>query len=153
MLALMSGDRVSTASNGQVPLDSILESGVRADADIDAMATRGDREAAVLLWNYHDVDEPASASLTTLRIEGIPVNVHRVLVTHYRIDDTHSNAYTAWKAMGSPQHPTTAQYAELKSHDGLQLLTSPEWLDVVNGQLKVSTEMPRQSISLLHLKW
>jgi len=76
-----------------------------------------------------------------------------VLVTHYRIDDTYSNAYTAWKAMGSPQHPTTAQYAELKSKDGLQLLTSPEWLDVVNGQLKVSTEMPRQSISLLHLKW
>ena len=153
MVALMNGNRVSTTSNGQVPLDSILASGVRAEADIDAMATRGDREAAVLLWNYHDVDEPASAAPTTLRIDGIPANVHRVLVTHYRIDDTQSNAYTAWKAMGSPQHPTTAQYAELKSRDGLQLLTSPEWLDVVNGQLKVSTEMPRQSISLLHLKW
>jgi xylan 1,4-beta-xylosidase len=153
MVALMNGNRVNTTSTGQVPLDSILATGVRADADIDAMATRGGREAAVLLWNYHDVDEPASAAQTAITIRGIPVSVYRVLLTHYRIDETHSNAYTAWKAMGSPQHPTTAQYAELKSKDGLQLLTSPTWLDVVNGQLNVNTEMPRQSISLLRLEW
>jgi xylan 1,4-beta-xylosidase len=153
MVALMNGNRVSTSSSGQVPLDEILAKGIHSSADIDAMATKGDREAAVLLWNYHDVDEPAAAAPTTVTIDGLPANVHRVLVTHYRIDDTHSNAYTVWKDMGSPQHPTTQQYAELKSIDGLQLLTSPEWMDVVNGTIKVSTEMPRQSVSLLHVKW
>jgi xylan 1,4-beta-xylosidase len=153
MAALMNGVRVSTSSSGQLPLDDILKNGVRNTADIDAMATKGDREAAVLLWNYHDVDEPAPAAPTTVTISGLPANVHRVLVTHYRIDQTHSNAYTVWKAMGSPQHPTTEQYAELKSKDGLQLLTSPQWVDAVNGAIKVSTEMPRQSVSLLHVSW
>jgi xylan 1,4-beta-xylosidase len=153
MAALMNGNRVSTSSTGQVPLDDILKSGVRNTADIDAMATTGDREAAVLVWNYDDVDEPAPATPTTVTISGLPATVHRALVAHYRIDETHSNAYTVWKAMGSPQQPTTEQYAELKSKDGLQLLTSPQWVDVVNGAIKVSTEMPRQSISLLHVKW
>jgi xylan 1,4-beta-xylosidase len=153
MAALMNGIRVSTSSSGQVPLDDILKSGVRSTADIDAMATKGDREAAVLLWNYHDVDEPALPAPTTVTISGLPANVHRVLVTHYRIDETHSNAYTVWKTMGSPQNPTTEQYAELKSKDGLQLLTSPQWVDADNGAIKINTEMPRQSVSLLHVKW
>jgi xylan 1,4-beta-xylosidase len=44
------------------------------------------------VWNYYDVDQPAAAAPTTVIITGIPANVHRVLVTHYRIDELHSNA-------------------------------------------------------------
>jgi xylan 1,4-beta-xylosidase len=153
MTALMHGNRVSTTSTGQVSLDTILTSGVRAAPDIDALATRDTSEAAVMLWNYHDVDEPAPASPTTVTISGLPANAHRVLITHYRIDDTHSNAYTVWKAMGSPQHPTEEQYAELEGKDGLQLLTSPVWMDVTAGAITVTTQMPRQSISLLQVSW
>ena len=153
MAALMHGTRVATTSSGQVPLDDLLANGIRTSADVDAMATKGVSDAAVLLWNYHDVDGPAAAAPVTVTITSLPATVRRVLVTHYRIDDTHSNAYTVWKAMGSPQHPTTEQYAELKSKDGLQLLTSPDWVDVVDGKVTVSTEMPRQSVSLLQVKW
>jgi xylan 1,4-beta-xylosidase len=86
-------------------------------------------------------------------IKGIPAGVHRVLLEHYRIDNTHSNAYTVWQRMGSPQHPTSQQYAELRAAGQLELLTSPEWLAVKDGQIEVTTEMPRQSISLLHVTW
>ncbi len=153
MVALMNGSRVRTASDGQVQLDTILATGVRTNPDVDAMATKGEREAAALVWNYHDVDQPAPAAPVTVTITGVPATVHRALLLHYRIDDTHSNAYTVWKAMGSPQQPTTEQYKQLKASDGLQLLTSPQWVDVIGGSVKVSTEMPRQSISLLSLKW
>jgi xylan 1,4-beta-xylosidase len=74
-------------------------------------------------------------------------------VQHYRIDDTHSNAYTRWKAMGSPQQPTAEQYAQLQSVAGLQLLTSPAWVNVVDGKLDLTTELPRQSISLVKITW
>ena len=153
MFGLMSGMRVSTTSTGQVPLDTLLSTGVRGMPDIDAMATRADREAAVLVWNYHDVDAPAAPAPTTVTIGGIPAGVHRVLLAHYRIDDTHSNAYAVWKGMGSPQQPTTQQYADLQAAGQLQLLTSPEWLDVHDGQVSIATELPRQGISLLHLDW
>jgi xylan 1,4-beta-xylosidase len=153
MFGLMSGNRVYTSSSGQIPLDTMLKVGVRESPDVDAFATKADREAAVLVWNYHDVDGPAANVPATLTIANIPAGVHRVLLEHYRLDDTHSNAYTAWKAMGSPQHPTAKQYEELQSAGRLELLTSPQWLDVTDGQVKIATDMPRLGISLLHLKW
>jgi xylan 1,4-beta-xylosidase len=149
----MRGDRVRTASDGAVPLDTMMTTGIRGNADVDALATRGVSEAAVMLWNYHDADVPAPATPTTLRIQGLPATLGRVLLTHYRIDDTHSNAYTVWLAMGSPQQPSAAQLAELKRRDGLQLLGSPQWLEVVHGQATISAELPRQSVSLLHFEW
>jgi xylan 1,4-beta-xylosidase len=153
MFALMSGTRVATTSTSRVPLDTMVSTGVRESADVDSMATLSDREAAILVWNYHDADVAAAATPTTVKVHGIPRGVTRVLVKNYRVDDTHSNAYTVWKAMGSPQQPTTEQYARLKSEGGLQLLSSPVWLDVVNGTLDLSTELPRQSISLLKITW
>jgi xylan 1,4-beta-xylosidase len=153
MFALMSGDRVHTTSTGEVPLDTLVGTGVQETSDVDAMATKADREAAVLLWNYHDVDGPAEAVPTTVVVGGIPASVHRVLLEHYRVDDTHSNAYTVWKAMGSPQQPTAQQYAALQASGQLELLNSPAWVDVANGQIKITTDMPRQGTSLLRLKW
>ena len=153
MFALMSGDRVHTASTGETPLDTLVSTGVQQAPDVDAMATKADREATVLLWNYHDVDGPAESAPTTVTIAGIPAGVHRVLLEHYRVDNTHSNAYTAWKTMGSPQQPTAQQYADLQAAGQLELLTSPVWLDVANGQVEITTGMPRQGTSLLRLKW
>jgi len=153
MAGLMSGHRVSTRSTGQIPLDDILNVGVRQGPDVDAFATKSDREAAVMLWNYHDDDVPAAGALTRVTIAGIPAGVNRVLLQHYRIDETHSNSYTVWKKMGSPQSPTPEQYAQLKEAGQLQLLDSPEWLDVSNGKVTIATQLPRQATSLMHLKW
>jgi len=153
MFGLMSGTRVATTSDASVSLETLVSTGVRDKADVDGMATVADRQAAVLLWNYHDADLAAPATPTSVKIQGFPRGVTRVLIKHYRIDDTHSNAYTVWKAMGSPQQPTTEQYTKLQSEAGLQLLTSPVWLDVVDGKLSLSTELPRQSISLLKITW
>ena len=153
MFGLMSGDRVKASSSSAVPLDTLITTGVRQGADVDAFATRSAKEAAVLVWNYHDVNQPAPATPTTVTIHGIPAGIERVLLEHYRIDDAHSNAYTVWQKMGSPQHPTAQQYADLQAAGQLQLLSSPEWLDVKNGEVKITTELPRQGISLLHLKW
>ncbi len=59
-------------------------------------------------------------------MKSIPLSVHRVLLQQYRIDDHHSNAYTVWKEMGSPQNPTPEQYAKLQAAGQLQLLDSPQ---------------------------
>ncbi len=153
MFGLMSGQRVQTVSDGAVPLDSLLHEGVRQAPDIDAMATRDEHQAAVLVWNYHDVDGPAAPATTTITVQGLPPGVHRVLLEHYRLDDTHSNAYTVWKSMGSPQQPTPEQYTALRSAGQLQLLESPTWMEVQAGRITMTTSLPRQGTSLLHLRW
>lgn len=154
MAGLMSGERVTVESTGQVPLDVILASGVRQNPDIDAIATRGDHEASVMLWNYHDDDVAAPSSPVSVNIRGIPPSAHRALLQHYRIDATHSNSYTAWKAIGSPQHPTAEQYASLQNSSRLESLTSAVWVDVQkDGRISVPVSLPRQAISLLVLTW
>ena len=153
MAGLMAGERVEASSTGRVPLAQIVSDGVRQSPDVDALATKADREAAIMLWNYHDDDLPAPDAEVQVAVAGIPPGVKKALLEHYRIDETHSNAYTVWKAMGSPQSPTPEQYAQLKAAGQLQLLTSPEWLDVSGGKVTVSTTLPRQAVSLMHLKW
>lgn len=157
MAGLLSGERVAVTSTGEVSLDAMLQSGVLQSPDIDALATRTDtatgHEAAVLLWNYHDDDLPASASPVQITITGIPSGVHRVLLEHFRIDQDHSNSYTAWKAMGSPQSPTPVQYSKLQQAGQLELLNSPGWLDAPEGKVTIGMVLPRQATSLLRLTW
>jgi xylan 1,4-beta-xylosidase len=158
MAGMMRGQRVATTSSGQVALDDILAHGVRLTPDrlmpdIDALATRDSNTAAVLLWNYADDDVAAPAAQVSLHIASLPAGVHRVLLEHFRIDATHSNAYTAWLALGSPQHPTPDQYTALQQAGQLQLLDAPTWLDVVDGTLTLPITLPRQATTLLRLTW
>jgi xylan 1,4-beta-xylosidase len=152
MAALMQGDRVRVTSSGAVPLTTMLTQGVRS-TDVDALATRSDRQAAVMLWNYSDLDSGATVMPVKVQIQGLPSDLHRVLVTEYRIDERHSNAYTIWKEMGLPQTPTPEQYRSLQQHAGLEMMGSPRWLDVSDGQLTVPTELPGESVGLMKISW
>ena len=153
MAALMSGKRVMTSSTGQVSLDDLLSKGVTQTADVDAIATKSEHEAAVMLWNYYDDDLPAAGAEVQVTFAGIPAGVNKVLLEHYRIDETHSNSYTVWKGMGFPQTPTPGQYARLKEAGQLELLSSPQWLDVSDGKVTIGTALPRQATSMMRLKW
>jgi xylan 1,4-beta-xylosidase len=153
MAALMKGTRVATTSTRQIALDDIIAGGVRGPADIDAMATTDTRQAMVMLWNYHDAEKAGESEPTALAVHGLPPGVSQVRLTHYRIDDTHSNAYNVWKVMGSPQNPSKAQFAILKAKDGLQLLETPHQVEVQAGVATFSTFMPSHSVSLLQLDW
>ena len=153
MLGLMQGDRVEVTSSSGVAEDAILQQGVRDAPDIDALASRSNREISVLVWNYHDDDLPAPDALISLTVNGIPEIAKRVLLTHYRIDQDHSNAYTLWKNMGSPQKPTAEQYARLEAAGQLQLLNSPRWVSNKDGSIDVTFALPRHAVSLVQLSW
>ena len=153
MAALMRGDRVKTESSGRTPLDTILAEGVRGNPDVDALAVRSGLGVYILVWNYHDDDVPSPDANVRLEIVGVPNTAARVLLRHYRIDETHSNAWTAWKAMGSPQHPAPGQYAALEAAGQLQMADSPRWVDVRGGRAILEFSLPRQGVSLMELSW
>lgn len=153
MTGLMRGSRIKVDSSGRIPMDNIKKDGVRGNPDVDAMAVRGDREISVLAWNYHDDDLPGPVANANLDLAGIPAGVTRVQLRHYRIDDTHSNAWTAWKKMGAPQSPTPDQYKALEAAGQLELLESPTWIPVKGGALQMEIALPRQAVSLVQLSW
>jgi xylan 1,4-beta-xylosidase len=120
---------------------------------VDALASRNEHEIAAMIWHYHDDDVAAPDAPVRLTISGVPANAKRVLVRHYRIDQGHSNAYTLWKKMGSPQQPTPEQYAQLEAAGQLQLLTSPAYVNAKNGAVELRFNLPRLAVSLVQVSW
>jgi xylan 1,4-beta-xylosidase len=150
MLGRMRGDFVKVESSGALPLDVVRETGVRERPDINAIATRQGGSVAILVWNYHDDDLAAGPAHVELSVEGL--SERRVTVEHNRIDADHSNAYEAWKRMGSPQTPTPAQYAQLEKSGQLAQIAPPQTLDVEGGRVRLTHALPRQGVSLFLLR-
>ena len=151
MLGKMRGDRLRVESGGALPLAAVRDTGVRDAPDVNAIASRSERSVEVLVWNYHDDDLPATASTIELTIQGIPVK--SVRVTHERVDGDHSNAYDAWKRLGSPQPPSPDQYKTLERDGRLQVLEPERRVDIAAGEGRITFTLPRQGVSLLRLSW
>jgi xylan 1,4-beta-xylosidase len=151
MLGQMIGNRVEAVSSAGLTVTEIVGKGVRGAPDISALAARSARSATVLVWNYHDDDLPAPPAPIRLSIEGLPAG--RATITHYRIDEEHSNSYAAWLKMGSPQKPTPAQYAELEKASELQALWEGQ-ATIVDGRIDVvEFLLPRKSVSFVKVTW
>ena len=153
MFGLLGGERVQVTSSAALPTDDMVLNGVHAQPDIKAIATRGDHELQILIWNYHDDDLPAAAAPIDLSIEGLPPDARRALSEHFRIDAHHSNAFTAWKEMGFPQSPSPVQYQQLEAAGQLQLLNSPAWISLDQGAARLQFALPRQGLSLMRIAW
>jgi xylan 1,4-beta-xylosidase len=153
MFGLLGNDRVSASSTGALRSEDVVSAGVRGQPDINVLATRKDHEVEILIWNYHDDDLPAPATPIDLIVSGLPVKGSRSLLEHFRIDSTHSNAFAAWKEMGSPQSPSEAQYDLLQSAGQLQTLTSPAWVPITRGAAHLQFSLPRHGLSLLRITW
>jgi xylan 1,4-beta-xylosidase len=151
MLGQMGGDRVPVTSTGALTLEAVRDQGVRGAPDINALASRSARSAAVLVFNYHDDDLPAPDSAVELAVEGLPNG--RATLSHYRVDKTHSNSYERWKAMGSPQTPTPAQFAELEKAGQLEQVHPPRQVTIAGGRIVESFALPRSGVSLVKLTW
>ena len=153
MFGLLGGRRIALTSTNNIPAQEIRQSGVRQQSDISGLASRGEREVVLLLWNYHDHDLPAPDSPIDLVITGLPKTTQHALIEHYRIDRNHSNAFATWQQMGSPQQPTPEQYSQLERAGQLALLESPSWVGLEADGLHMRFALPRQALSLVRITW
>lgn len=152
MYGMMDGYLVKVNSSAPLTVEEMMDNSVRLEPDVNALASVGDRNISVMVWNYHDDDAiPSDPARITLDINKLGVD--KVLVHHYRIDGEYSNSYEVWKNMGSPQDPTDKQIAELERAGQLAMYTSPMWRDVKNGTVDIEFDLPRQGVSLVRLTW
>ena len=153
MLSKMGGQRLAVESDNAVALDSILRSGVRARADVSALASLESNRLCVLVWHYHDDDMAGPVADVNLTLDGLPGKIKRAQARHYRIDNDHSDAFTVWQRMGSPLKLSGKQYAELERAGQLAELQRPETIRVRDGQAVLSFTLPREAVSLLVIEW
>jgi xylan 1,4-beta-xylosidase len=155
MFSKMSGQRVTVESEGAIPLDQILKEGVRGRSDVSALASVEHNKLCVLAWHYHDDDLPGPDAEVSLAVNNIDLPLQAAMKTriqHFRIDQDLSNAFTAWKKMGSPQQPTEEQYAQLAQAGRLGVSKQPlqaVWIADEMASMNVKFKLPRQAVSLL----
>jgi len=155
MYSKMGGQRVEAESDGEIPLNTMLRSGVRDKPDIAAFASFDSSagKLCVMTWYYHDDDLPGPVADVEVTLAGLPAAAGEAQLTQYRIDADHSNAYTVWQQMGSPQEPTAEQYQKLERAGHMATIAAPAAVAVENNQAIVRFNLPRQGISLLMLEW
>ena len=153
MFAKMGGERATVSSGAGLDAATIREHGVREAPDVSALATVASNKVAALVWHYHDDDLAGPGAAVELTIRGLPKNAGRATLSHYRIDGDHSNAYEAWKRIGSPPNPSREQYAELERAGQLAKLEPNRTVRIEGGQVIVRFTLPRQAVSLLLLEW
>jgi xylan 1,4-beta-xylosidase len=152
MLGRLKGDELPLTSDGAVGLDEILKVSVRARPDINGMAVADDRSVKILIWNYHDFLVPAESASIKLKVKLPPDFGPKAQVIHYRIDDTHSNAYAKWLELGSPQNPSSEMLTQLKAAMELEMLEPARFIDIKDSEAALNFDLPRFALSLIILR-
>ena len=153
MFSQLTGKRIAVQSSAEIPLETIVNEGVRTRPDVSAVASIDKRTLAILAWHYYDDDVAGPDASVELTLKNLPIRSGNLKVREYRIDGEHSNAFTAWKNMGSPKEPSAAQYAELERAGRLAELEGNRRISVTNSGANINLKLPRQAVALLVLQF
>lgn len=114
-------------------------------ADDVLVTRRKDGALVVAAWNLVDMDRVASGVPVTLRLkfQGV-ANGARIAIQ--RVDETHGNPMTAYRAMGSPRYPTQAQIAVLNKASALP---APQQGKLKDGALELT--LPVNGLAVIEI--
>ena len=151
MFGMMKGKRVDARSNRMYDLTTVLDSSIRKQPEIGALASADQKEAGIMVWNYHDEDKQGADEIIRIVVKNIPAK--KITLTEYRIDHEHSNSYEVWKKMGSPQNPSSAQITALEKAGQLHTKGKSQKITTVSGNTAITISLPRQGVAFLRLNW
>ena len=137
-----------TSSGATDPLSYADVCGRGEAADVAGFATLSDTSLAILIYHQHDDWDAAGAVEIALEATNIPFG-DEVVVTHYRIDHEHSNAYSEWVRQGQPMYPTPEQRQAIEARSGLETLESPQPVTVNAGKVSLRFSLPVHGVSLV----
>jgi xylan 1,4-beta-xylosidase len=154
LLARLGGLRLALESDGaRHPQAMLGPDEATTPPDISGLAAiDGQDGVQILLASHHDdwdIQEPTHVHLL---VDGLN-NGRSPAGARYRlrrtlIDDTHSNAHTAWTAMDEPQAPTPEQIAALRRAAAPQVVEEHE-IATEDGRLAFQVELPSHCVCLI----
>ena len=128
--------------------------GTRFGDLVHGFATRKtDGSVQIVVYHFDERNQqglgvPLPVDLAVQGLQG----ASEMKMTHYRIDQEHSNAAAAWLALGSPTNPTPAQIQQIRAQSELQTLEPPKTVTVPGGQVSLAFELPVNAVSLIVLQ-
>jgi len=124
---------------------------VGEEPEVSGMAAAsGDGSIQIMFYSHHDDWDMEKEFEVELEVENVTFG-DKASVKHYRIDKSHSNAYTEWVNQGKPLYPVNEQYNAIKARDGLELLEPVKVVSVNNGKINLKFMLPTHAISLIEI--
>ena len=151
LFARLGAEQVEATSSGAVPLQRILSEGVRDAPDVGVLATRSEGgRVDILLWHYHDDDVPGPQADIHMLVTGLAAG-GSLRVRSWRVDQENGDAFTAWKALGSPAHPSRSEVDRLIAAS--QMVARPIRIraGLHAGSVAWESRLPRQGVELVEL--
>lgn len=126
-------------------LHTLGEERLASPADNLLVTRRKDGVLVVAAWNLVDMDQVAHGTELTVRLafKGVAPGAE---ATIQRVDETHGNPMTAYRAMGSPRYPTQAQIEALNNASALH---APEKQKLKKGILELT--LPVNGLALIEI--
>lgn len=133
--------------------DRLEIKGTRYGDPIHGIATKGyDGSIKIVLYHLIEGDTYNNRIKTytvNLTITACPKSEYTLET--YVVNETHSNAYTLWQKMGSPNYPDSEKLHTLQSKDDLELLEPISKIKLENGIFKKQISIQNNSIIFLRL--
>ena len=148
------GDRrIGATSDAAAATDDLpaLGSGLPEEVDVLASRATADGRVAVLVWRHADDQYAADDAATPVELSVSGLAAGEWTVTHWRIDQGHSNSHTVWQDLGAPQDPTPEQLATIADRQGLERFADDVTRNVGDGGLDLRVELPLPALSLIVL--
>lgn len=117
---------------------------------LGVLATRRDtHQVAILIYNSRDKVAADGATPITLHVENLPFD--HASLAYYRIDETADDPFAVWERADAPQHPTPAQYAQMRGCHELGTRSHAHDVTVDASKLTVSYDQPLPGVTLVLL--
>jgi xylan 1,4-beta-xylosidase len=119
---------------------------------VSAFATRDSTRITIVVTNYqHDkIDNDGITYQLNMDIKTHWNSNSNLTLRHWRIDENHSNSYTAFKKEGSPKLPNPLQVDAIKKRMELEMLKSPE-LVTTKELSNIVFQLPCNAVSLIEI--
>jgi xylan 1,4-beta-xylosidase len=151
MYSKMGSQQVAFESSGaKDPLSYADICGRGEAAEISGFATRSDTDLTILIYHHHDDWGVTGEVDIALEVERLPFQDH-VVITHYRIDAEHSNAYAEWVRQGKPMYPSPEQRTAIKAREGLEMLEPSQRVTLIMGKISLKFRLPVHGVSLVNI--
>jgi xylan 1,4-beta-xylosidase len=127
-------------------LHELGEERITNPAENVLVTRRKDGTLVVAVWNLVDMDQLAHGTPLPMRLafKGAAPDAG---VTIERVDETHGNPVTAYRAMGSPRYPTQSQIEALNKASALP---EPERRKLENGVLELT--LPVNGLAVIEIQ-
>ncbi len=136
---------------GQLGDERIALTGTAYGDEIHGLATRdGNESVQVILYHLKENDfenQEVGFHTINLTIDHIPFS--QGLLQIYKIDETHSNGFTAWKNLGRPTQPTPQVMDYIRKRDDLELAESEQRITISNGTLTKQIQLQNNSVAMI----